>query len=204
MGEDFSADDVEGTAAALYRQAGFEGDVPADPVDLAERLLGAGAVRYVHAGALPGVASLTYWGGRWHIAVRGLATEPRQRFAVLHELGHYALGPGASEAACDAVAGALLLPRPAFRAAARELGADWPSLAAFFGCSESAAALRWGEVIGDPLALVAPVTVRVRGLPWAWPAEEREIRELAASLRPGLARTRLRDDCRRVVVRAAG
>jgi hypothetical protein len=197
-------EELEGVALALYRQAGLDADAPTDPVDLAERLLGEGCVRLVHSGALPGTAALARVAGDWRIYVRSRASATRQRFAVLHELGHFALGASASEEACDAVAAALLLPRPAFRAAARELGADWPALAARFGCSESAAALRWGEVIGDPLALVAPLTVRVRGLPWGWPPHEHAIRELAAGPRPGLASTRLRDDRRRLVLRAAG
>lgn len=204
MAGETSPEELEGVALALYKQAGLEPDTAADPVDMAERLLGDGCVRLVHSSALPATAALARVGAEWRIYVRSLAPAPRQRFAVLHELGHYALGAGATEEGCDAVAAALLLPGPAFRAAALELGADWPALAAQFGCTESAAALRWGEVIGAPLALIAPLTVRVRGLPWAWPAEETAIRALATAPRPGLATARLRDDRRRVVVTAAG
>lgn len=204
MAGETSPEELEGVALALYRRAGLEPDTPADPVELAERLLGEGCVRLVHSGALPGTAALARVVGCWRVYVRSRASAERQRFAVLHELGHYALGLSAREADCDAVAAALLLPYPAFRRAAIELGADWSALAARFDCSESAVALRWGEVVGDPLALVAPLTVRVRGLPWGWPQHDHAIRELAAAPRPGLASTRLRDDQRRMVLRAAG
>lgn len=204
MGEGFfEAADIEGTANALLLRAGLQPDEAPAPLRLAEALLGPGAVRLVHAGALPGVAALARWGGRWRVALRSTAPRQAQGFAVLHEIGHWALGADAPEAACDALAAALLLPRRAYLAAAREHGADWPALAARFGCSESAVALRWGEVVGEPLALVAPVRVRVRGEPWGWPPAEEQIRELARAPRPGLASARLSDDRRRVVVRAA-
>lgn len=204
MAGETSPEEIEGVALALYKQAGLDPDLPAHPVELAERLLGVDCVRMVHASALPGTAALARVSGYWRIYVRSRAPAARQAFAVLHELGHYALGPGASEEACDALAGALLLPRPAFKYAAGDLGADWTALADRFDCTESAAALRWGEVTGEPLALVAPLKVRVRGLPWGWPSDDGEIRRLASEPRPGLARARLRDDPRRVIVTADG
>ena len=201
MAGDIEAD-IEGTAEALYRAAGLDTGEAADPVDLAERLLGTGAVQLVHARALPGTASLARVKSSWRIYVRSRASESLQAFAILHELGHYALGLDAPDARCDAVAAALLLPRRAFQRAAVERGADWSALAAHFRCTESAVALRWGEVLGTPLALVAPLKVRVRGEPYGWPESEQGLRSLARTDRPGLARARLRDDARRVVVKA--
>lgn len=202
MAGELSAADVEGVAECAYKRAGLDTGEAADPIELAEALLGAGAVRAVHAGALPGVASLARVGATWRIYVRGRAGERSQRFAVLHELGHYLVGLDAPEPLCDAIAGALLAPRRAFQRAACELGPDWSALADRFGASESWAALRWGEVVGEPLALVAPLRVRVRGDGYVWP-EPDEIRALARAPRPGLAAAKLRDDARRVVIRAA-
>lgn len=203
MGAGFSAAEIEGAAESVYAQARRDPDLAADPIELAEALLGAGSVRLVHAAALPGLASLARVGLEWRIYVRSSASEQRRAFAVLHELGHYVLGIDAGEGACDALAAALLLPRRAFMRAARELGADWPALASRFGCSESAVALRWGEVVSDPLALVAPRSVRIRGADWAWPHEP-GVRALARKPGPGLARARLTDDARRIVLRAVG
>jgi hypothetical protein len=200
MGLDFTAADIEGTALALYRRAGLEPDAPADPIDLAERLLGVGCVRYAHASDLPGVAALVRVGGSFRIYLRGRASAQRQAFGVLHELGHVAAGFDAPEQACDAIAAALWMPRPAFQRAAREHGADWASLARRFGATESAVSLRWGEAIGEPLVLVAPRTVRVRGEEYEWPPETL-LRQLSRSELPGLARARLSDDSRRIVLR---
>lgn len=202
MGEGFSAEEIEGVAAALYKRAGFDDGEPANAVSLAEALLGPGRVRRVHAGAMAGAAALARVGGDWRIYVRSSVPAHQIAFAVLHELGHWEFGPGAPESACDALAAALLLPRRAYLHAAREIGTDWQALAACFQCSESAVSLRWGEVVGEPLALVSPLRVRVRGADWGWPTE-RGIRELARSPRPGIASAPLSDDRRRFVVRSA-
>jgi hypothetical protein len=198
---DPTSEDVEGAVELTYRRAGLELDDVAHPVDIAEALLGDGCVRAVHAGALPGPAALARFQGRSWIFFRSSLPVARVPWVVAHELGHYVLGLEASEVACDAFAGALLAPRRAFMRATRELGADWSALSRRFGCTESWAALRWGEVIGEPLALVAPLTVRVRGELYGWPEEPAEMRALAATPRPGIARAKLRDDPRRIVLR---
>ncbi len=64
--------------------------------------------------------------------------------------------------------------------------------------------LRIGEVTAEPVALVSPKLVRVRGDDWGWPSE-REIRRLSRGADgPQLLRiVRLTDDPRRVFLRAA-
>jgi hypothetical protein len=198
---ELTPEEIEGSVEATYRRAGLELDEPAHPVDIAEALLGEGCVRGVHAGALPGAGSLARFQGRSWIFFRSSLPVVRLPFVVAHEIGHFVLGAEAPEWACDAFAGALLAPRRAFMRATQELGADWSALSRRFGCTESWAALRWGEVIGEPLALVAPVTLRVRGEPYGWPEEPTKLRALAAADRPGLRKARLRDDPRRVVLR---
>jgi hypothetical protein len=201
---DFTPEELEGTAEATYRRAGLDPGEAADLVELAERLLGAGAVRAVHGGALPGAAALARVGSSWCVFVRARLPEQRVLFAVGHELGHHVLGADAPEWACDAFAGALLAPRQAYLRAAREIGPNWSALAERFHCSESWSALRWGEVIGTPTALIAPLSVRVRGEPYAWPERPSELRALALAPRPGLARARLRDDPHRIIMRCSG
>ena len=197
--------DIEGAAAALYREAGYDDSDPAPAIGLATRLLGPGCVQRVHAGALPGDAALVTVHGERRIYVRRGLPPARLRFAVAHELAHWALGecaPGAElEARCDALAACLVAPRRAFLRALRETD-RYHELAGRFATTESCAALRLAEVTGEPLALVAPSCVRVRGDAYGWPGEP-ELRALATKPRvPGLRKARRRDDPRRVAMRA--
>lgn len=125
---------------------------------------------------------------------------------IAHEIGHWALrqtGVDDSEAGADYVAAALLMPRVEFARSVVELGADYTQLAARWGVTETAAALRHGEVERRPLAVVSPALVRVRGPEeWAWPSEP-TLRAWARTGGPGLRRARLRDDTRRTVLRAS-
>jgi hypothetical protein len=93
---------------------------------------------------------------------------------------------------CDAGAAALLAPRLAFEADARRMGPAFVELGASYGISATAAALRYGEVTGAPVAVVAPLTVRTRGLPCYWPAAP-VLRRTAAepALPRGVRRSRL-------------
>lgn len=194
--------DIEGTVDAAYRSAGFETDEPAAPLALARRLLGIShPVRRAH-GLLTN-AALARVHSEWRIYLRHGLSDRARDWLVSHELGEWLLtregySEGDSEEMADRIGAALRAPRKAFSIAARSTGANWAELADAFGTSESSAALRWGEVVGDPLALIAPRRpVRVRGAAWTWPAEP--------TLRR-LARTRgkpLVDDPRRIVVQGA-
>lgn len=103
----------------------------------------------------------------------------------------------------DALAGALVAPRDAYRLALREVGLDLPALANDFRASQSCVALRLGEVTGRPIVLVAP-RLRSRGEAFGWPSE-RALRRLArAEVMPdGVERRILTDDAKRVVLMAA-
>lgn len=198
-------EDIEGEAGVLYRSTGFELDEPAPMLELARRALGRGCVLQVHARAIPGDACLATVGGERRLYLRRGLSPERARWAIAHELGHWALGVDSSsrenEDNCDALAAALVAPRAAFRAALRECGDRYHKLAVWFQTTESCAALRLGEVTGDPLALIAPARVRVRGSEFVWPGEA-ELRQLAAKPRvPGVRKARLRDDQRRVAMR---
>jgi hypothetical protein len=129
-------------------------------------------------------------------------------FAIAHEIGHYLLRRARfvgddEERAADYLGAALIAPRRAFLAARRAMGDDLPNLARTFGMTETAAALRLGEVCHVPLAVVAPQTVRVRGPEeWVWP-DESTLRRWARGLaQPGIRKVRLTDDPRRVVLDA--
>lgn len=104
------------------------------------------------------------------------------------------------EVCCDYLAAALIAPRPAIVSMQRTFGFDLASIAAEVGGSQTWAALRVGEVLGMPLAVIAP-TVRVRGPEeWVWPDETTLRRWSRGRVPKGLARTRLTDDRARVVL----
>ncbi len=192
--------DFDGTAEALYKFAGFATSQQPPLLSLVERLIGDGAVRTVPAEALRSDGALARIGTGWRIYLRADVPPIRKRFVLLHELSHWALGPEASEEVCDRLAGALLLPRCAFL---RELERRRTCcLAGCFGTSESCAWLRYGEATGNPLALVTPTSIRLRGATYLWPAES-IMRELAGSRRaPGIRKLRLGDDATRAVLRS--
>jgi hypothetical protein len=174
---------------------------------LAKRLLGETAVRLVSPDALPGDAALARVDGETRIYLRTGLSQTRLRFAVAHELAHWALDIGSAsldgEQLCDALAAALVAPRPAFHGALRDVGERYPVLADRFGTSESCIVLRWGEVTGTPTALVTPSSVRVRGGAFDWPDED-GIRALAMAPRgAGIRRAVLGDDQQRVALIAA-
>ena len=144
-------------------------------------------------------------GARFRAYVSNRLGPFRAAFALAHELAHVHLGileHGAPEleALCDGIAACVLCPRRAFRAAVSEHGRQaWAQLALDFGTDETCAALRVGEVVGIPLVVVAPRSIRVRGDAWTWP-DERALRRLARNGGPGVERAVLRDDARRVVL----
>lgn len=198
------AGDYDKAAEVLYRAASLDPSEPASPLLLARRLLGEGAVRTVDVQTLPGHAALVRVGANWRIYLKRGAPPDRARFAVLHEIGHWLLGTGASEDDCNRMAAALAAPRRAFFDAMSAHGRRFSRLARSFRTTESLVALRYGELTGAPLALVTPRKVRTRGDGFAWPSEP-ELRALASLPRvPGLRKARLRDDPMRVVVRATG
>lgn len=198
---------VEGAARRLYELAGADVDQPMWTPKLARLVLGVGCIQWADASKMRSEGSLVRIGDRYRIYVRKNLPPERLSHVIGHELGHWICkqdgyrGPDL-EAVCDAIGAALVAPKPAFHAALRALGVDnLPGLAKVFTASQSLVALRAGETTGRPMALVAPSTVRVRGDEFAWPATE-EIRQLATRSRPGLKRTKLTDEPRRVMVAA--
>jgi hypothetical protein len=189
-------------ATRLYGLGGLDETRGATPAALAEALLGTGAIRELPEGLLPYGGALARVGPSWRVYIQRGLRPSLARFTVMHELAHWALGRDATEDHCDALAARLLAPKPAFERALSETGASYTRLARWFGCTETFAALRYGEVTDAPLVVVAPATVRIRGRTWSWPKTETELRGLAkARKRPGISKARLRDDPRRVALR---
>lgn len=186
----------------IYRAAGLACDEPAPPTVLVEKVLGPNSIRLVPRHALPGFGAAARVGAIWRIYLVESAPDTVRRFVTLHELSHVVLGSAASEQQCDALAAALLAPRPAFLRALRARGARLPALARVFGTTQSCVGLRLGEVTEQPTALVDARSVRIRGAEYSWPSES-QLRALAAGSRlPGLKKARLSDDRTRAVLRA--
>lgn len=196
--------DLEGIAAAILREAGQENDDAPDVGALVERLLGANGLVLVRGG-LARDAVLEANGDGWAILARSALPDHRLRFVVCHELAEWWMSTREryqgddAEAAANYIAAALIAPPTAFRAALRHHGRDFRALAAAFVASETTMALRDAELHRLARVVVAP-NLRVRGPEsFVWPPE-RIIRVWALEGGPGLARTRLTDDPRRVVL----
>lgn len=122
--------------------------------------------------------------------------------ALAHELAHVActlagLPVPHDERLVAAVGARLVTPAQAVRRALRA-GLQRAQLAEAFGVSHTCAALRRGEITHEPVAIVTPATVYVRG-DWEWPAEDvlrRMVRQRWRTIRSA----RLGDDPRRQIV----
>ena len=200
--------DADGEAEQLYREAGFDYSEPVRPARIAEVLLGPGCVHRMPPGGVRAFGTFALVHGQPRIYVR---SGPRHEvdFRIAHELAEWHLHRaqyvgGDIEDRANAIAAAVVAPRRAFRRAVAALGADdYARLAFAFRSTQSLVALRRGEVLGDPIALVTPPLVRVRGPEeFVWP-EESVLRRAARGGRPGLRRTKLTDDPRRVILAAA-
>jgi hypothetical protein len=191
--------DVEGEAAWLLRD--FERAPGARA--LVARHLGEGSILVV-PGLRGGDAKIHTVNHRPTICVRAKLGKESLRWAILHELAEWHLqrvgyrGEDV-ELVAEALTAALVVPRRDYQKALRTHGERWEQLAIDFSTTQTCVALRHGEVTDEPLAVIAPATVRVRGREWTWP-EERAIRLLARAERPGLRRAKLTDDPRRVVL----
>jgi hypothetical protein len=196
--------EAEQLAFEFYERNGYDPAEPVDPFTLTSAFLGPGTIIRT-TGLVSGPAATFVVNGKRKIALRhGLRIEDAA-FYCAHELGHIVfdeLGYHEDdlEAQCDLFAAALLAPRPAVVQLHRAFGFDLPSIADHIGSTETWAALRIGEVLRLPLAVVA-TKVRVRGPEeWVWP-DEPTLRQWARRPPPGIAKVRLTDDPRRAVIR---
>lgn len=162
-------------------------DAPPGARALVEHHLGHGAVLVVR-GMAGREAELITLRGRPTICVRARLSPVALRWALLHELAEWHLQRIAYrepdvEHMANAIAAALAAPRDAFLRAVRDAQDDFAALAELFSTTQTCAALRLGEVTGQPIAVIAPALVRVRGDDWAWP-DERALRRYAREACP--------------------
>jgi hypothetical protein len=191
---------VEGDAAVLYRWADADSYAGLSMRELVRRLLGCPPrmARLRTQGTLARIA------GADRIFVREGTPAARARWVAGHELAHWyyrRIGyDGADlEARCDALGACLVAPRPLVVQVSRELGREPIALAKALGTTRTLAALRLGETLGMPVAVVKARETIVRGDPWGWPETHDEMRQLERRRRlaPGLRRVRIPEEARR-------
>lgn len=196
--------DLEGLVELAYLEAGVD---PADPPPVFELIRAFLGVTVERPALMAGPPAKRFiFGGRERIAVKASVSIEYAHFYAAHELGHVLLRRAgdpdhADEAAADYLGAALMMPRAAVRAVFRESGFDPSALAEAIVCTQTAAVLRFGEVLGAPLAAVSPAAVRVRGPEsWVWP-DELTVRGWATRrARPGITKVRLTDQRGRVAL----
>jgi hypothetical protein len=197
--------DVECEAGRLYDEVDADTYSPPGPRRIAKRL--ELQVRRCDGFVAGGDAVLVRWKEQWIIFVRRNLSEVRLDFAIAHEIAEWHLArlryrEEDVEDVCDALAGAIVAPRDAYRCALRDRGTAFEGLAHAFRTTQTCVALRLGEVTGRSLVLLAP-RIRVRGDLFVWP-NERELRRIArAGSADGLEVRRLTDDRKRAVLLAA-
>lgn len=195
--------DADAMQVELYERAGLDPNEPAQMLALA-RGLGLGVLMMMHP-PFVGDGMLQERDGRYTVLLRSKVSRERKRFALAHEIAEWALRGVVDEQiedACNAVAAALLAPRRAFLAQANDVGeTNWEQLALPFGMTQTAAALRAGEVLGMTLAVVRPGLVRVRGSEsWVWPEEGRIRAWATGDAGPGLRKAPITDSPRRMAL----
>lgn len=198
---------LEFEAEAIIRASRQSNEYPPRLRPIVDALLGPDAA-CTSPLTLPGEAALICVRGRWRLYVRPGLSQAALAFAVAHELAEWWLharvgytGPDIEDAA-NYLAAAIIAPRRAYRLARVVHRHDRPGIARAFRASETMIALREGEVMQRPLAVVTPMIVRARPLDWIWP-DDKALREMAHSSAPphgGVRRARLTDDPRRVVL----
>lgn len=153
--------DLERAAEHVHLSAGLDPADPVVPVHLAAELFGSRNVLEV-----PGLSTVADVRDGC-LLLRAGETDARHDWHAARALARWSLSlfrSSFTEATVDSLAAAIRTPRRAFEAHALAVGPAFSDLAAAFSISQSAAALRYGEVIGARVALFAPNRpVRVRG-----------------------------------------
>lgn len=168
--------EIDLAAEQVIALAGYEKWDVTPAIDVGLGWLGDNGVVFVPG--LPVAERVCFDGAIAQVQLRAGEPDPVSQWDCGHALGHVAakrfgwgLEGSELEQACDLFAAAVLMPRLPYAAALHEFGEDWAELAVVFAVTETAAALRAGEVTGRPIAVVGPLTARGRG-DATWTTEE--------------------------------
>ncbi len=197
--------EIERDAEELLCSSGLDPNGDVFMTHLARRL-GIKIVRSSRA-PFPGNAVLARVGRVWRIYLRTQISAESARFAVAHEIGEWWLRQRGNrerdaEDVADCFGAALVAPRRRVVCIIRG-GATIAHLAAEIRAAESLAALRVGEVTGEPTALVSQ-RVRVRGDEWTWPPESDLRRAVRGDAPRGLVKVPLAERGRVLLKREVG
>lgn len=195
---------IEGLAVAFYKRHGRDPSMPCNAATLARAELGDNCI--VRGVPLFGANAVTFWReGRRLIALRKNLPIPYALFHIFHELAHLIFEVEKYEAddlerACDYLGACLMVPRPAAGKLYSVFGSDFSAIAEATKTTETMIALRLAEVRGTARVVLTPRKVYDR-LPeeWVHPPDS-ILRELERAKMPGLTKTRLRDDRKRIVL----
>jgi hypothetical protein len=199
-----SDDEIERLGESVLREAKMRPTEPADALKLARRIVG--PVMRLESNGLPSEVMLCCVHGQHRVYVRGEVSPLRLAWSLVHETAEFVLRrldyrePDVEDVA-NRLAAALRAPQRFAEQACRARGPRWTQLALDFGSSESCAALRYGEVMGAPLALLtATKLARYRGNWFGECPSEEKLRSRQPG--PRIVKARLRDDPSRFVARS--
>jgi hypothetical protein len=155
MGLDFEAEAID-----IHEEAGVDPHDVTPVLKLAILLLGAENV-VLNSSRLPRGIPAAYYQESDELHVRAGYSAAYSAFLIAHELAErhlsiigYVGSNAQRERAADRLAAHILMSRPAFQGALRETGCDFTAIARRFMVTETMAALRFGEVVGHPVAVV--------------------------------------------------
>lgn len=162
-------DDVERFVVEMYLRHRLDPRQPETPWKLARLELGEDC--FYRPPRLIGGSQAFELRGEWKIAMVKNIPEAYAAHTCGHELGHAVLGRAGiklprpvEERVCDQIGGAILAPSPAMVALFDAHRFDLRAIAREAVCTPTWAALRIGEALGIPCAVVSPERVRLRRL----------------------------------------
>jgi hypothetical protein len=150
----FAECDPDTVAVSLYRQGGVDPARNPGAINLAIAL----GMRVRLVPSLP-VRALVHPGEPVVIELRRQLAPAGREYDCGHELGHvandcFACADVRLERACDQIAVSIVAPRPAMFLLRAVFGYDVPNLAATLETSDLIAALRWGTVFDESVAVI--------------------------------------------------
>lgn len=190
--------DLEQLALDVYGRHSLDPEEPETSTKLARLELGPHAVTRGELRRGAAGATATVNGSPVIVVARRLSPE-WANFVTGHELAHLLLdraGLPSDEESADYLGAALMAPRAAVLRLYRHHGLDVARLADEVVGTQTWAALRLGEALGQPMAAVSPLRVRVRGPEsWEWGGEA-QVRALARGRRQlrGVVKVRISDE----------